>query len=58
MWIIADNLSIFSPVNSDTGLADRGSSLTSSFPSQKRFVYLVIIVYDGALDRKAVTSSS
>ena len=49
--------SIFSPVNSDTGLAARESSLTSSFPSRKRFAHRITIVYDGALGHKAVTSS-
>ena len=38
--------------NWDTGLADRGSSLTSSLPPRKRFTNLVTVVYDGALRPK------
>ena len=42
---------MFSPVNSDTRLADRWSSLTFWW---KRFAHLVTIVYDGALGCKVL----
>ena len=58
LLITSGTSSIFSSVSSDSGRADRGSSLTSSLPSWKHFVHSATVGYDGTLDPKVVASSS